>query len=145
MYAIEREDRPGPPSPTEEVALETIDRFCLREDIARIGLLKIDTEGHDLAVLHGAELLLARQAVDLIQVEAGWHPGNRRQVPAEDFRTFLEPRGYRLFGIYQQVGEWPTGQPHLRRADLVFVSEPARTGRDPDLRCPSAPPAVRPT
>ena len=119
-YAIE--EVPGADLPGVVISIETVDRFCVREGIDRISLLKIDTEGHDLAVLEGAEGLLARQAVDLIQVEAGWHPNNRSHVPVETFKTHLEGRGYLLFGVYQQVGEWPTDEPHLRRADLVFVS-----------------------
>jgi FkbM family methyltransferase len=122
MYGIEQ----GAAGPAEEVTVATVDRLCQREGIARLSLLKIDTEGHDLAVLEGAEEMVHRQAVDLIQVEAGWHPENRRHVPAAAFKAHLEPRGYRLFGIYQQKGEWPSGEPHLRRADLVFVSGPVR-------------------
>jgi len=131
MYAIDELTRPERGSPGETIPVETVDRFSAREGIEHISLLKVDTEGHDLAVLEGAKGLLGRQAIDLIQVEAGWNPGNRRHVPVEAFKTHLEARGYRLFGVYQQVGEWPTGEPHLRRADLVFVSGAAirREGR----------------
>jgi FkbM family methyltransferase len=129
MYRIDRDPRSETAGATERVTVDTVDQFAGREGINRIGLLKVDTEGHDLAVLEGAGRMLRREAIDLIQVEAGWHPGNRRHVPVEAFKAHLEARGYRLFGIYQQVGEWPTGQPHLRRADLVFISGPAREGR----------------
>jgi len=121
-YSIEELPEPAQAGSGDVVAVETVDRFSAREGIARIGLLKVDTEGHDLAVLEGAEGLLARQAIDLVQVEAGWHASNRRHVPVEAFKAHLEPRGYRLFAVYQQVGEWPTGEPYLRRADLVFIS-----------------------
>ncbi len=122
MYAIEELPGPEAAGPAGVVPVETVDRFCAREGIDRISLLKIDTEGHDLAVLEGAQGLLARQAIEVIQLEAGWHPDNQRHVPVEIFKSHLESRGYRLFGVYQQVGEWPTGEPHLRRADLVFLS-----------------------
>jgi FkbM family methyltransferase len=106
----------------ETVEVDTLDRFCRREGITRIGLLKIDTEGHDLAVLDGAADLLAGRRVDLVQVEAGMHPGNSRHVPWEQLVQRLGTHGYRLFGLYNQKEEWPTGEPHLRRADLVFMA-----------------------
>jgi hypothetical protein len=34
----------------------------------------------------------------------------------------MEDRGYRLFQFYEQVHEWPTGYPHLRRCDVVYIS-----------------------
>lgn len=119
-YAIDSGGTAGS-GPTEQVKVETVDRFAAREAITRIGLLKIDTEGHDLAVLQGAESLLACGAIDLVQVEAGWHEENHRHVPAEQLKSYLEGRGFRLFGIYDQKEEWTTGDSWLRRADLVFV------------------------
>ncbi len=119
-YAI-ASGRPSGNVPTERVRVETIDGYAERNAILRIGFLKIDTEGHDLAVLEGAESLLTHAAVDLIQVEAGWHEENRRHVPAEQLKGHLETRGFRLFGIYGQKEEWTTGDAWLRRADLVFV------------------------
>lgn len=120
MYAITSGGAAGNGA-TEPVRVETVDGYATREQIARVGLLKIDTEGHDLAVLEGAQSLLAAGAIDLIQVEAGWHEENRRHVPAEQLKAHLEERGFRLFGIYDQKEEWTTGDSWLRRADLVFV------------------------
>lgn len=120
MYAIAKPDAAGI-APTEQVRVETVDGFAAREGITHIGLLKIDTEGYDLAVLEGAESLLAKGTIDLVQVEAGWHEENRRHVPAEQLKAHLEVRGFRLFGIYDQKEEWTTGDAWLRRADLVFV------------------------
>lgn len=120
MFAITAGGVP-PGVPSEKVRVETVDGFAERAGILRIGFLKIDTEGYDLAVLEGAESMLTRGAVDLVQVEAGWHEENRRHVPAEQLKQHLECRGYRLFGIYGQKEEWTTGDSWLRRADLVFV------------------------
>lgn len=111
-------------APREVVHLERIDGFCAGEGIERISFLKIDTEGADFEVLHGAERLLAAQRIDLVEVEAGMNPRNSWHVPLEVFKPYLEARGYFLFGIYEQVEEWPTGEPHLRRVNAVFVSTP---------------------
>jgi FkbM family methyltransferase len=109
----------------EMVAVDTVDAYCSSKGIAGISFMKIDTEGYDLHVLKGANGMLAGQKIDLVQVEAGISPENRRHVPLEAMKTYLEERDYFLFGIYDQVPEWPTGRPHLRRVNAVFISKRA--------------------
>ncbi len=72
--------------------------------------MKIDTEGYDLEVLRGAESLLTHQRVDLVQVEAGMNRDNHRHVTFILLTEYLERFNYRLFGIYNQSGEWPARQ-----------------------------------
>ena len=108
---------------TEDVPLATVDGFCAEQCISRINLLKIDTEGHDLEVLKGASELLRTHRIDLVQVEAGMNCRNSRQVPIESIKEHLEEMNFFLFRVYDQVPEWPTREPHLRRSNLVFLSE----------------------
>ena len=115
--------RPADTTHVERVPIETLDGFCANQSIDRIGLLKIDTEGGDLAVLEGASGLLADQKIDVIEVEAGMSPRNARHVPFKAFSDHLGARNYFLFGIYEQVLEWPTREPNLRRVNPVFISE----------------------
>ena len=107
----------------ESVEIETLSEFCQSKKIAAISLLKIDTEGYDLRVLMGAEDMLRKQTIDLIWVEAGMNPRNRTHIPFEKIKQYLESMGYLLFGIYEQVPERPTWEPHMRRSNLVFISE----------------------
>ena len=104
------------------VPVTTIDAFRQEHAIDHIGFLKIDTEGGDLEVLLGANDSLLRAAIDIVQVEAGMNPANTRHVPLEQLKSKLQAWDYYLFGIYEQVPEWPGRAPHLRRADLVFIS-----------------------
>ncbi len=109
--------------PTGQIAqCVSLDAFCAREDLNHVGLLKVDTEGRDLEVLHGAAGLLAARRIDMIQVEAGMSPRNSLHVALDRFKTFLERHGYLLFGIYDQMHEFD-GEPQLRRANPVFISE----------------------
>lgn len=48
-----------------------IDTFCSEQKVDHIHFLKIDVEGHELAVLEGAKPLLDKGAIDLIQFEFG--------------------------------------------------------------------------
>lgn len=107
----------------EDVDLDTLDMVCQNRNIDRIGYLKIDTEGGDLDVLKGSERMLSEQKIDLVGVEAGMNIKNERHIPFEILKKFLEPKKYFLFGIYEQVPEWPTKEPLLRRVNPVFISE----------------------
>jgi FkbM family methyltransferase len=104
------------------VKVTTVDAFCSANGLERIGLLKIDTEGGDLDVLRGAECMLSAARIDFVEVEAGMNRDNRYHVPMFELLGFLEDKGYRLFGIYEQIPEWPSGRPFLRRANIVFLS-----------------------
>lgn len=55
----------------ERVAVTTLDAFRERHGIERVHLLKLDVEGHELAVLRGAARALAAGAVEAIQFEFG--------------------------------------------------------------------------
>lgn len=75
----------------ETVRLATLDGFCAETGIDRVHFLKIDVEGHEIAVLDGARGLLDRRAVDFIQFEFG---GCNL-----DSRTFLRDFWSRLDGF----------------------------------------------
>lgn len=105
------------------VEVKTLDGICAGLGIAVIDYLKIDTEGHDLEVLRGAKTLLSRSMVNIIETECGMNRDNTHHVPFCQINSYLEDRDYRLFGIYEQVAEWPKSQPHLRRANAVFISK----------------------
>lgn len=107
----------------QTVEIIPLSEFCLQQGIERISFLKIDTEGHDFEVLRGAESMLDDHRIDLIQVEASMNPTNQDHIPFEEFKTFLEDKGYYIFGIYDQVHEWLTKKPNLRRTNLVFLSK----------------------
>jgi hypothetical protein len=79
----------------ENVATITLDAYAGQSGVARFALVKIDTEGHDLAVLHGARTLLAEHRIAVAQFEY-----NHRWVFARYFLRdafeFLLNSGYRV-------------------------------------------------
>ena len=114
---------------TTTVPIDSIDAYAASADVERIDFLKIDTEGHDLAVLEGARRMLSEGRVRMVQVEAGMNPENTLHVPLHRLQRFLEEHDYYLFAFYEQHHEWPTQQPHLRRTNPVFVSRELREQR----------------
>jgi hypothetical protein len=65
-----------------------------------IGFMKIDVEGHELAVLQGAETQLRRSKPNLL-VEAS---NEHRPDAVASVRGFLEPLGYA--GSFLNDGDW---------------------------------------
>jgi len=80
---------------TEQVPTMTLDAYAERTGLDRISLVKIDAEGHDLAVLRGACGLFAERRISVAQFEY-----NHRWVYARFFLRdafdLLEPLGYRI-------------------------------------------------
>jgi FkbM family methyltransferase len=80
---------------TEQVPLTTLEAYADEAGLDHITLLKIDTEGHDLAVLRGAGRLFADQRISIAQFEY-----NHRWVYARFFLRdafeLLTPMGYRI-------------------------------------------------
>lgn len=55
----------------ETVKIDTLDHYCSSNQIDFIHLLKIDTEGHELEVLKGAEDMIGQKKIKFIQFEFG--------------------------------------------------------------------------
>tara|TARA_Y100001980_G_C14548048_1_gene329005 strand:+ start:1808 stop:2353 length:546 start_codon:yes stop_codon:yes gene_type:complete len=77
----------------------TVDKYCFSHKINLIDYLKIDTEGHDLYVLKGAEKMLDSKKINFIQFEYG--PSNiYSNVLLKDILNFLISKNYFVFRIY---------------------------------------------
>ena len=57
------------PVTQENVVTTTLDSYAEQSGVARFALVKIDAEGHDLAVLRGARTLLAEHRIAVAQFE----------------------------------------------------------------------------
>lgn len=84
----------------------TVDEFSLANCITQIDLLKIDVEGHELAVLKGARQMISEQRVRFIQFEFGGTSIDSRTY-FRDFWHLLSPN----YTLYRIVGNG------LRRID----------------------------
>jgi FkbM family methyltransferase len=75
-----------------EVSCLTLDSFCRREAIRSIDVLKTDTEGADLAVLRGAEDMLAKGSISFVYTEFFTFVVANRGLLFNKSRNFATPR-----------------------------------------------------
>lgn len=81
---------------TVDVTVDTVDEFISRNEIASVEIMKIDTEGHELDVLRGAERSIHEGKIKLILFEFGVHQVESRHF-FKDFWQFLTHRLYKMY------------------------------------------------
>lgn len=114
---------------TLRVGVTTIDHYCRERQIDRIDFVKIDVEGHEFAVLRGADAMLSRKAIRCIQFERTWWAIPAR-VFLKDIMDFVNGHGYALFKIYQK-GVRPIDQYSHHLDDFQYSNYLAVA--DPDI------------
>lgn len=80
-----------------EIDCETLDAVCSREDVWP-DILKIDTQGSELAILRGASNCLSRSLV-AVEIEVEFLPLYRGQPLFADVHAFMTGAGYRLMDL----------------------------------------------
>ena len=80
---------------SESVPATSIDEFCLRNDISRVDLIKIDTDGHEYDVLTGAVNTI-RQFRPIIIFEAGLYIMREQHIDFQTYMTFFDSLDYCL-------------------------------------------------
>lgn len=85
---------------TYDVDLVTIDSFCKLNNIAKIDLLKTDTEGFELEVLKGASEMLAQNKIQFVYLEVFFKENYIGQGSFGDIYNFLIGKGFELVKIY---------------------------------------------
>jgi hypothetical protein len=79
--------------------------FCREQGIAQIAFVKLDVEGHELAVLRGFASVLAEQRIDALQFEYGGTWIDAR-IYLKDAFALLLPQGYALGKLFPDGIEW---------------------------------------
>lgn len=89
----------------ETVRVNTLDQYCVDNQIRQIDFLKIDTEGYEINVLQGSENMLASASVSMIYCEIGILKQNIRNTYLGELTEYLAKRDYHFFGLYQLVAD----------------------------------------
>lgn len=108
------------------VPVLTLDALAERDGLARIDLLKLDTQGAELLIFRGARRLLAAQAIDVIYSEFFIVPHYEGATLLHEQCTYLAGFGYTLYDLFKG----PHGRNgQLRFGDAIFVSAAFRHAR----------------
>jgi FkbM family methyltransferase len=98
---------------TEQVKVITIDEYLRAHRISGVHLLKVDTEGHDFEVLHGARRSFAAQAIAAAQFEYNHRWVHSRHY-LKDVFDLLGPLGYRIGKLTPRgIETYPGWDPEL--------------------------------
>jgi FkbM family methyltransferase len=101
-----------------QVECTTIDTFAAGTGLTSVDLLKIDTEGHDLAVLKGASYLIGARKIKMIQFE--FIPANiATGVRMRDFFAILA--GYDLSRLCINGDLLPLGNYDVKRHEIYVT------------------------
>lgn len=101
-----------------EVPVMPLDDVCAREGIVKIDLLKLDAQGHELAILKGADASLSAGCVGAILTEVMFVQVYERQASFFEMSAFLSARGFKVFDFYDFVYD-SAGQ--LKWGDALFL------------------------
>jgi len=83
---------------SEDVLIDTLDEYCLANNIKEIDLLKLDVEGHELDVLQGSKEMLKRKMIKMVSFEFGGCNIDTRTF-LRDFYYLLNEFDYSLYRI----------------------------------------------
>jgi FkbM family methyltransferase len=101
-----------------EVAMDTVDHFCIERGIQSIDLLKTDVQGYDLNVLEGAKGLFGAESIHAVLCEVNFHKMYDGQCSFEEILAYLKGYGFCLSGFYDAIRE--DGY-HIHWVDALFV------------------------
>ncbi len=106
------------------VHCDTVDSICSNIGITNIDVLKIDTEGHDLAVLQGAERMLAEHRVRFVYVEFNTMLPVRGSTGGAliPISEILESQGFRFVASYPEY--MITSGDFFATSNALFVRPP---------------------
>jgi FkbM family methyltransferase len=103
----------------ERVQIIGLDEFCVDHSINDIDLLKIDVQGHEYAVLRGAEQLIGNGRIGTIFMELNWADRSQSVCPATQSVNFLTGFHY-LFSKPGKHLNWkPAGDWLRNMGDIV--------------------------
>jgi len=100
------------------VPIRRLDTFCSDHNIVGLDLLKIDTQGYELAVLQGSGDLLQPDRIRSLFVEMQFEPLYASQAYFHELYSLLLKKGYRLVDLYNK---YRRSDGTLRWCDGLFV------------------------
>ena len=83
----------------ENVKIETLDDYCKKNNIEKIDLLKIDTQGYEDKVLQGSLESLKNNKIGIIITEIMFDDVYDKSFCFSDLEKYLIPNNFRMVGV----------------------------------------------
>ncbi len=99
----------------------SLDDWARDNKVARIDFLKIDTQGHDLEVLRGAQRLIASGQIKAVNAEAEFAPEYEGATNFREIDGFFASCGFMLHQIHEIVAAGAEAQSSY--SDALWVRE----------------------
>lgn len=99
-HTMHTQGRAVTPSQTENVAVVTLDKYCLDHKIEQIDLLKIDVEGFEVEVLKGCQRLIQEKRIHRVIFEISLEPLEGRGCTPTDVLSSVHQMGFDIQRIY---------------------------------------------
>ena len=107
-----------------QVPTQNLDCFCKENQIARIDFLKMDTEGAEPFILLGAQDLLNRKAISVIQLEYGGCNIDSKTTLKQIYKL-LKSKGYSIYRIVPkglvEVRSWDPKLENFKYSNYLAV------------------------
>jgi FkbM family methyltransferase len=115
---------------TAKIQVSTVTRYCEKEEIEFIDVLKTDTQGYDLKVLKGAGRMIDEGKIAAVFCEVLFAPIYEGQAYFHDIYGHLWDRGFRLVNLY---GVEPNSERFSSWCDALFIHPDVLGKRVADL------------
>jgi FkbM family methyltransferase len=106
---------------TEVLNIETLDRFCQQHHIQHIDLLKLDIQGYELDVLHGADYMLTNRRVRFIYSEIDFDDSFKECQSFQELNQYLEQHKFKFSGFYEFF-RWGDNKRFFGFCNALFVN-----------------------
>jgi FkbM family methyltransferase len=112
---------------TEQVQVQRLDGYCAAHAVDHLDLLKLDVEGHELAVLQGASKLFQRQNIGMVSFEFGGCNIDSRNF-LRDFHHFFAAHKMKLarvtaLGRFREIAHYHEGLEQFRTTCFVATAQ----------------------
>ena len=105
----------------EKVNIDTLDNYCVQNNIGHIDLIKIDCQLYEDKVLEGCKNILKSQLVDAIETEIVFSDTYKKYFSFSDLEKFLIPQNFRFTAINLNNNNLFTGS--IFFADLLYLNK----------------------
>lgn len=113
------------PAVSIQVPTISIDKYCIKNSIDRIDLLKIDVEGAELSVLKGAQKMFEEKKIKLCVFEFGqtiFEMGNK----VNDLQLFFKKNNFSVSNISKTQNTFPVDTKTKMGCFSILIGRPNR-------------------